>query len=79
MRKGQNKNIYKSPKWGNQMKKNRKNLIVTGHHEAMEPFSARIPKGEGKILKRTARANKCACAAMLRTAWSEYIVNHELN
>lgn len=61
------------------MKKNRKNFIITGHREAMEPFSVRIPKGEGKILKRKARANKCTCAAMLRTAWSEYIVNHELN
>lgn len=56
-----------------------KPVIVTGHREAMEPFSARIPKGEGKILKRTARANKCTCAALLRTSWSEYIVNHELN
>jgi hypothetical protein len=78
MRKGQNKNIYKSPKWGKQMKKS-KAIIITGHREAMEPYSARIPKGESKILKRTARANKCTCAAMLRTAWSEYIINHELN
>lgn len=78
MRKGQNKNIYKSPKWGKQMKKT-KAIIITGHREAMDPHSARIPKGESKILKRTARAKKCTCAAMLRTAWSEYIVNHELN
>jgi hypothetical protein len=78
MRKGQNKNIYKSPKWRQQMKKS-KAINITGHWEAMEPHSARIPKSESKILKRTARANKCTCAAMLRTAWSEYIVNHELN
>ena len=56
-----------------------KAINITGHWEAMEPHSARIPKGESKILKRTARVNKCSCAAMLRTAWSEYIVNHELN
>jgi hypothetical protein len=55
-----------------------KSVVITGHREAMDPYSVRIPKGEGKILKRTARANKCTCAAMLRTAWSEYIVNHEL-
>ena len=60
------------------MKKS-KAINITGHWEAMEPHSARIPKPESKILKRTARANKCTCAAMLRTAWSEYIVNHELN
>ena len=61
------------------MESKQKPIIVTGHWEAMEPHSARIPKGESKILKRAARANKCTCAAMLRTAWSEYIVNHELN
>lgn len=61
------------------MESKHKSVVITGHREAMEPHSARIPKGESKILKRAARANKCTCAAMLRTAWSEYIVNHELN
>jgi hypothetical protein len=61
------------------METKHKSVVITGRWEAMEPHSARIPKGESKILKRTARANKCTCAAMLRTAWSEYIVNHELN
>ena len=59
--------------------KKTKTTIITGHREAMEPHSVRIPKGESKFLKRAARANKCTCAAMLRTAWSEYIVNHGLN
>lgn len=59
--------------------KKEKSIIITGSRQAMDPFSVRIHKDESKILKRTARANKCTCAALLRTSWSEYIVNHELN
>ena len=59
--------------------KEEKSIIITGSRQAMDPFSVRIPKGESKILQRTARTNKCTCAALLRTSWSEYIVNHELN
>jgi hypothetical protein len=75
MEKEEMKKNKKISKWRPQMEKS---ITITGHRDAMEQFSVRIPPDEGKILKRTAKANKSTCAAILRTAWTEFIAGHDL-
>lgn len=54
-------------------------LNLTGRKEAMEPFGLRLPKADAIILRRTARRERCRGADLLRTAWSEYVTNHNLD
>lgn len=51
---------------------------ITGERRAMVPHGLRVPEDEAKILAKTAKRLKTTCAALLRTAWTEYIDNHEL-
>lgn len=46
--------------------------------EAMEPFGLRLPPADARILKRTARMHRCKGADLLRTAWQEYVITHNL-
>lgn len=54
------------------------NIEVTGRRPAMVPYGLRIPEDEAEILRKTANRLKCKGADLLRTAWSEYIINHNL-
>jgi hypothetical protein len=51
---------------------------LTGIRPAMVPFGLRIPVEQAKILHKAARERRCNGADLLRTAWDEYIVNHNL-
>lgn len=51
---------------------------LSGIRRAMEPFGIRIPADEADILRKTAKKSKCKCADLVRTAWNEYIINHNL-
>jgi hypothetical protein len=51
---------------------------ITGERRAMVPHGLRIDEDEAAILTKSARRFKTTNAALLRTAWSEYIVNHNL-
>lgn len=51
---------------------------LTGIRPAMEPFGIRIPQDEAHILRLSAKKMKCGCADLVRTAWNEYITNHQL-
>lgn len=53
-------------------------LTITGERRAMVPHGLRILEDEAKILAKTAKRLKTTHAALLRTAWTEYIDNHEL-
>lgn len=53
-------------------------LNLTGERRAMVPHGLRVPEDEAKILAKTAKRLETTCAALLRTAWSEYIANHNL-
>jgi hypothetical protein len=51
---------------------------ITGERRAMVPHGLRIFEDEAEILAKTAKRFNTTCAALLRTAWSEYIDNHKL-
>lgn len=51
---------------------------LTGIRPAMEAFGIRIPQDEAHILRQSAKKMKCGCADLVRTAWNEYITNHQL-
>jgi hypothetical protein len=59
-------------------KRNTTTPTITGERRAMVPHGLRIFEDEAKILAKTAKRLNTTCAALLRTAWSEYIVNHNL-
>ena len=51
---------------------------LTGERRSMVPHGLRIDEDESAILTKTAKRLKTTDSALLRTAWSEYIVNHNL-
>ena len=51
---------------------------ITGERRAMVPHGLRIFEDEAEILAKSAKRFGTTCAALLRTAWSEYIDNHDL-
>lgn len=44
--------------------------------KAMDLYATRLPKQEGRFLKRIARKEKRTISNLLRTAWKEYILVH---
>lgn len=46
--------------------------------EPMVPFGLRLPRRDAKVLLATARKHKCKGADLLRTAWQEYRITHQL-
>lgn len=60
------------------MNANEVELKITGRKESMTPFGLRIPAKHAKILNREARRHRCKGADLLRTAWQEYIITHNL-
>jgi hypothetical protein len=59
-------------------KRNTATPTITGERRAMVPHGLRIDEDEAAILTKSAKRFKTTNAALLRTAWSEYIVNHNL-
>ena len=53
-------------------------ITITGRREAMVPFGLRLPRRDAKVLLATARKHKCKGADLLRTAWQEYRITHQL-
>lgn len=46
--------------------------------KAMDLFATRLPKSYGRLIKRLARKEKKTVADLLRTAWTEYVLVHNL-
>lgn len=55
---------------------NLKGLKITGKRPAMIPFTSRIPEDEAEIAIALAKLYGCYAADLIRTAWTEYIANH---
>jgi hypothetical protein len=51
---------------------------ITGERRAMVPHGLRIDEDEAAILAKAAKRFNTTNAALLRTAWTEYIDNHNL-
>ena len=62
----------------NQMKTKKLKKQLPGRRFAMEPFNSRIPPDKAEILRKAAKKFRCKCADLLRSAWLEYIDNHDL-
>jgi len=55
-----------------------KEIEITGRKEAMEVFGLRLPKVDAQAVRRTARANRCTAADVLRTFVHDGVVKHNL-
>lgn len=55
---------------------NPKGLKITGIRPAMVAFTSRIPEDEAEIAIALAKLHGCYAADLIRTAWTEYINNH---
>lgn len=55
---------------------NPKGLKITGVRRPMVPFTSRIPEDEAEIAIALAKLFGCYAADLIRTAWTEYIANH---
>lgn len=49
---------------------------ITGIRRPMVPFTSRIPEDEAEIAIALAKLYGCHAADLIRTAWTEYIANH---
>lgn len=57
---------------------NMKAEMITGRRPTMVPHGLRIIEDESKILRKTAKIKKSNESDLLRTAWHEFIENHNL-
>jgi hypothetical protein len=55
---------------------NTRRVSITGIRRPMVPFTSRIPEDEAETAIALAKLHDCYAADFLRTAWTEYIANH---